>query len=54
MRESRYKLTALRGQPWSLYDMEKDRTEMEDLAAKQPKLVETLARNGTRGPRKTT
>jgi arylsulfatase len=44
VRENRYKATALRGQPWGLYDMEKDRTKMEDLAAKQPKLVDTLAR----------
>jgi arylsulfatase A-like enzyme len=27
-----------------LYDMERDRTEMNDLAAKQPKLVESLAK----------
>ena len=44
VRENRYKATALRGQPWSLYDMEKDRTEMEDLAAKQPKLLDALVR----------
>jgi arylsulfatase A-like enzyme len=44
VRENRYKATALRGQPWSLYDMERDRTELDDQAAKQPKLVETLAR----------
>jgi len=43
VRENRYKATALRGQPWSLYDMERDRTELDDLAAKQPKLVDTLA-----------
>lgn len=44
VREGRYKVTALRGEPWSLHDMERDRTEMKDLATKQPKLVETLAR----------
>src|SRR5688572_8618929 len=43
VREGRYKLTALRGQSWKLYDIDRDRTEMEDLAAKQPKLVESLA-----------
>jgi arylsulfatase len=44
VREGRYKLTALRGESWKLYDMERDRTEMEDLAEKQPKLVESLAK----------
>ena len=44
VREGRYKLAALRGEPWRLYDMEKDRTEMDDLSAKQPKLVESLSK----------
>ena len=44
VREGRYKLTALRGESWKLYDMERDRTEMEDLAGKQPKRVESLAK----------
>ena len=44
VREGRYKLTALRGESWKLYDMDRDRTEMEDMAAKQPKLVESLAK----------
>jgi len=44
VREGRYKLTALRGEPWKLYDMERDRTELEDLAARQPRRVESLAR----------
>jgi arylsulfatase A-like enzyme len=44
VREGRYKLTALRGQPWKLYDMERDRTELADLADKQPRRVETLAK----------
>ena len=43
MREGRYKLTALRGEPWKLYDMETDRTEMEDLA-EAPHRVESLAK----------
>jgi arylsulfatase A-like enzyme len=29
--------------PWELYDMEKDRTEMHDLANAQPKRVRTMA-----------
>jgi arylsulfatase A-like enzyme len=44
VREGRYKLTALRGGSWKLYDMERDRTEMEDLAGKQPARVESLAK----------
>ena len=44
MREGRYKLTALRGESWKLYDMEHDRTELEDLAGQQPQRVETLSK----------
>ncbi|HET9218602.1 MAG TPA: arylsulfatase [Terriglobia bacterium] len=44
VREGRYKLTALRGDSWKLYDMERDRTEMDDLSGKEPKLVESLAK----------
>jgi arylsulfatase len=44
VREGRYKLTAVRGEPWKLYDMEADRTELQDLAAKQPRIVEALSR----------
>jgi arylsulfatase len=44
VREGRYKLTALRGEPWRLFDMDGDRTEMEDLAGKHPMLVQSLAK----------
>jgi arylsulfatase len=44
VREGRYKLTALRGDSWKLYDMESDRTEMDDLSSKEPRLVESLAK----------
>ncbi len=44
VREGRYKLTALRGGSWKLYDMERDRTELEDLADQQPRQVESLAK----------
>ena len=44
IREGRYKLTALRGDSWKLYDMERDRTEMDDLSSKEPKLVESLGK----------
>jgi arylsulfatase A-like enzyme len=44
VREGRYKLTALRGGSWKLYDMERDRTELADLADKQPQRVAVLAK----------
>jgi arylsulfatase len=44
VREGRYKITALRGEPWCLYDMEKDRTETQDLSSKYPNLVRELGR----------
>jgi arylsulfatase len=44
VRDGRYKLTALRGEAWKLYDMERDRIEMEDLADKQPERVNSLAK----------
>jgi arylsulfatase A-like enzyme len=44
VREGRYKLTALPGGPWQLYDIQEDRTEMHDLAVKQPKRVEALSK----------
>jgi arylsulfatase len=44
VREGRYKLTALRGESWKLYDMQRDRIEREDLAAKQPALVDSLSK----------
>jgi arylsulfatase len=43
VREGRYKLTALRGEPWKLYDMERDRTELDDLAARDAQRVASLA-----------
>ena len=44
VREGRYKLTALRDEPWELYDMGADRTELEDLAGKHPDVVKALAK----------
>jgi arylsulfatase A-like enzyme len=48
VREGRYKVTALRGEPWRLYDMQRDRTELDDLAAQQPQRVAALARKWDR------
>jgi arylsulfatase len=43
VREGKWKLVAKENQPWELYDMEQDRTEMHDLAEKEPAKVKTLA-----------
>lgn len=36
VRDGRYKSSALRGEAWDLYNMERDRIEMEDLAGELP------------------
>jgi len=38
-----WKLVALSGQPWRLYNIDSDRTEQHDLAATQPDRVKVLA-----------
>ena len=45
IRSGKWKLVAKgpRG-PWELYDMEKDRTEMHDLAAARPERTQAIAR----------
>jgi arylsulfatase A-like enzyme len=43
VRSGRWKLVALRGQPWELYDMDSDRTELSDLASKRLNLVKRLS-----------
>jgi arylsulfatase A-like enzyme len=40
--DGRWKLTALKGQNWELYDLENDRTELVNLAAKHPDIVARL------------
>jgi len=45
VREGKWKLVARSGGPWELYDMETDRTEMNDLAEKNPGAVTFLARS---------
>ena len=42
--DGRWKLTALKGQDGELYDIENDRTELDDLAAKHPEIVARLDR----------
>lgn len=43
VRSGKWKLVAKENQPWELYDMERDRTESQDLAGVNPGLVEELA-----------
>jgi arylsulfatase A-like enzyme len=43
IRDGKWKLVGLRGHRWELYNMENDRTEMNDLAAKFPDKVKELA-----------
>jgi arylsulfatase A-like enzyme len=43
VRDGRWKLVAKEARPWELYDMEQDRTEMHDLAAKHPQQVQRLS-----------
>jgi arylsulfatase len=42
LRAGKWKLVALKGQPWELYDLDADRTETTNLAHKYPELVEKL------------
>lgn len=43
MREGRWKLVSKHKGPWELYDIDADRTESRDLAAKEPARVKTMA-----------
>jgi arylsulfatase A-like enzyme len=43
VRVGKWKLASLAGQPWELYDIEADRTEMHDLAAEQPERVAEMS-----------
>jgi arylsulfatase A-like enzyme len=43
IRDGKWKLVAKENEPWELFDMEKDRTEMNNLAAANPALVKTLS-----------
>lgn len=44
IREGNWKLVALRGKAWELYDLTTDRAEMTDVCAKHPDLARRLAR----------
>ncbi len=43
VRDGKWKLVAKADEPWELYDMEADRTEMHNLAAKNPDQVKALS-----------
>ncbi|MGB8166953.1 MAG: arylsulfatase [Chthoniobacteraceae bacterium] len=42
VRDGKWKLVALANQPWELYDLEADRVEMHDLAAREPERVKEM------------
>ena len=42
MRQDRWKLVSLKNQPWELYDIEVDGTELHDLATEQPERVNDM------------
>ena len=43
VRDGRWKLVAVHGQAWELYDLDEDRTELRDLASAKPDLARELA-----------
>lgn len=42
VRQEKWKLVAIKGKPWELYDMEADRTELNNLATEMPEKVEAM------------
>ena len=42
IRRGKWKLVSSYKRPWELYDLEADRTELNDLAATHPELVEAM------------
>ncbi|MGJ8651179.1 MAG: sulfatase-like hydrolase/transferase [Opitutaceae bacterium] len=43
VRQGKWKLVALRGKPWELYDMKVDRTELNELSNKMPEKVAAMS-----------
>jgi arylsulfatase len=43
IRKGKWKLVALAGRPWELYDLDADRAEGHDLADAQPEVVRDLS-----------
>jgi arylsulfatase len=44
LRDGDWKLVSFRGQPWELYNMADDRTELHDVAAQYPERLATMSR----------
>ncbi len=44
LRQGQWKLVRRHGRPWELYDMEADRTELDDRAAREPERLRRMAR----------
>ena len=40
--KGKWKLVAVHGRPWELYDLEADRTELDNLAQENPEKLEQL------------
>lgn len=43
LRDGDWKLVSFRGQPWELYNLAEDRTELQDMAAQHPEIVQRMA-----------
>lgn len=43
LRDGDWKLVSFRGQPWELYNLAEDRTELRNLAARHPEIVKRMA-----------
>jgi arylsulfatase len=43
VRMGNWKLVALKGEPWRLYNLAEDRTETNDLAAEHPDRIQTMS-----------
>ena len=43
VRVGTWKLVSLPGKPWELYDLSRDRTELNNLAREQPQRVQEMA-----------
>ena len=43
LRDGDWKLVSFQSQPWELYNMANDRTELHNLSAKQPERVEAMS-----------
>ncbi len=53
VRRGKWKLTSARGGPWELYDMQADRKELNDLAKRDPKRADAMAKQWTKWARAT-